>query len=103
MKRYNQQFTFLDIKNKRNYLPTIRFPDIPEKLSDIYIISSYTDRLDNLAWQYYKDPTLWWIIAEANVGISKGSLLIPAGKQIRIPIEIIGIIEEYKFINNIKI
>ena len=100
MKRYNQQFTFLDVKNKKNYLPTVRFPDIPEKLSDIYIIGSYYDRLDNLAWQYYKDPTLWWIIAEAN-GIGKGDLLLPIGKQIRIPTEITQIIEEYNFINNI--
>lgn len=100
MKRYNQQFTFLDIKNKRNYLPTVRFPNIPEKLSDIYIIGSYYDRLDNLAWQYYKDPTLWWIIAEAN-GIGKGDFHTPIGKQIRIPIEITDVVQQYKTINNI--
>jgi nucleoid-associated protein YgaU len=53
-----------------------------------------------LAYAYYKDPTLWWIIAEAN-NIGKGDLLVPVGKQIRIPTEITSIIEEYSALNNL--
>lgn len=44
------------------------------------------DRLDNLANQYYGDPTQWWIIASANpdtVGIDWTSLT--PGTIIRIP------------------
>ena len=74
---------------------------IEEKLSDIYIIGSYSDRLDNLAWKYYKDTSLWWIIAEANQ-IGKGNLLVPPGKQIRIPTDIRELIDEYVSINNLS-
>lgn len=84
MRRYNPQIAFLDMVSKKRYYPSVRFPQIPNSITDIYIIGSYQDRLDNLAWKYYKDPTFWWIIAEANE-IGKGDLLVPVGKQIRIP------------------
>lgn len=100
MKRYNTSNRLSSITG-RKYYPTVKYPVIEEKLSDIYIIGSFSDRLDNLAWQYYKDPTLWWIIAEAN-GIGKGSLLVPVGKQIRIPTEITNILQEYTLLNNLQ-
>jgi hypothetical protein len=101
MNRYNTPFRFFDKKGKQFY-PTFIYPIIEEKSSDIYIIGSYSDRLDNLAWTYYKDPTLWWIIAEAN-NIGMGNLLVPVGKQIRIPIDIQPIIQEYNILNSINI
>jgi len=97
MNRYNTPIR-LSRDSGKKYYPTFRYPMIEEKLSDIYIIGSYADRLDNLAYSYYKDPTLWWIIAEAN-NIGKGDLLVPVGKQIRIPIDIQPIIEEYIKLN----
>jgi hypothetical protein len=97
MNRYNTP-NRLSRDSGKKYYPTFRYPMIEEKLSDIYIIGSYSDRLDNLAYSYYKDPTLWWIIAEAN-NIGKGDLLVPVGKQIRIPIDIRPIIEEYSKLN----
>jgi hypothetical protein len=100
MKRYNTSNRLSSITG-RKYYPTVKYPVIEEKLSDIYIIGSFSDRLDNLAWQYYKDPTLWWIIAEAN-SIGKGSLLVPIGKQIRIPTEITTILQEYTVLNNLQ-
>ena len=42
------------------------------------------DRLDNLANQYYGDPTQWWQIANANPEIIDWSALTP-GTIIRIP------------------
>lgn len=44
------------------------------------------DRLDNLANQYYGDPTAWWVIANANpdtVGIDWTS--VAPGTVIRVP------------------
>ncbi len=39
---------------------------IPKKDDDIYIITQETDRLDLLANEFYKDSSLWLIIATAN-------------------------------------
>lgn len=99
MKRYNTP-NRLSTDSGKKYYPTFRYPTIEEKITDIYIIGSYTDRLDNLAYSYYKDPTLWWIIAEAN-NIGKGDLSVSVGKQIRIPIDIQSIIEEYNKLNKL--
>lgn len=43
-----------------------------------------TDRLDHLAYQYYGDPTQWFIIANANPEIIDWSALVP-GSIIRVP------------------
>lgn len=99
MNRYNTPNRLSTDRGKK-YYPTFRYPTIVEKTTDVYIIGSFSDRLDNLAYAYYKDPTLWWIIAEAN-NIGKGDLLVPVGKQIRIPTEITSIIEEYSALNNL--
>ena len=42
------------------------------------------DRIDTLADQYFGDPELWWIIAEANPQWSFFERL-PAGVNLRIP------------------
>jgi nucleoid-associated protein YgaU len=52
--------------------------------SDTIVISTDADYLDSLAFKYYGDPTLWWIIALAN-NIGKGRLAVPSGIQLRIP------------------
>jgi phage tail protein X len=43
------------------------------------------ERVDNLAYQYYGDPTVWWRIADANPGILFWDNLT-AGTVIRIPV-----------------
>ena len=65
------------------YRTTI-YPYIPHSEDDIYIITRDSDRLDLLSGQYYEDVTLWWVIATAN-NIGKGTLVVPPGKQLRIP------------------
>lgn len=42
------------------------------------------DRLDNLAYQFFLDPTAWWQIADANPEIMDWSYISP-GTIIRIP------------------
>jgi len=63
---------------------TVVYPKIDRHVTDIYIDVLQSDRLDNLAFKYYSNVRLWWILAEANK-LGKGSLYIPTGRRIRIP------------------
>lgn len=65
---------------KRNAI----YPFIPENVNDIYVVATAGDRYDVLAQQFYKDSSLWWIIASANKS-SNGSLVPQPGVQLRIP------------------
>lgn len=65
---------------------SILYPIIRKSASDIYIMAKDSDRLDLIAYKYYGDVTLWWVIAKAN-GI-KGTFFVPVGMQIRIPQDI---------------
>tara|TARA_Y100000593_G_C4262648_1_gene313062 strand:+ start:603 stop:878 length:276 start_codon:yes stop_codon:yes gene_type:complete len=56
---------------------------ISETENDIYVLTQEGDRFDQLASQYYGDPSLWWYIARAN-NIKFNN--VPAGTVIRIPI-----------------
>jgi hypothetical protein len=42
------------------------YPNIPPSDEDIFVATETGDRFDTLAYQYYNDSTLWWIIACAN-------------------------------------
>jgi hypothetical protein len=74
---------------------TLNMPNIPFSLNDIYIISQEGMFLDELAYKYYKDPTLWTLIAQAN-SLGKGRLSVPAGLQLRIPVN------PSVYLNNLK-
>lgn len=65
---------------------TTILPLIKRSFEDRYIISIEGDRLDSLSYEFYGDARHWTIIANAN-NLGKGSLIVPAGKQIRIPDE----------------
>ena len=72
---------------KRYYVNVI-YPEIPPTSEDRYIITSYEDRLDLLAFDYYGDETLWWVISRANPDVTRrDSFFIKSGVQIRIPDE----------------
>jgi hypothetical protein len=77
---------------------TTRYPKIPVNINDIYIVANETDYLDSLAYRFYRDSTLWWVIAQAN-GI-KATLKAPTGVQIRIPQNIDDIIARFNRENN---
>jgi len=102
MKRYELNKKKKD-KNLRVVYGTIMYPKIERKSSDLYVMSRLGDRLDNLAMEFYKDVTLWWIIAQAN-NIGKGTLNVPIGTTLRIPQETDIIIETYnEIVRNRKI
>lgn len=98
MKRYSQ----ISIKNrydgKRVYKSTI-YPPIPPSNTDVLIVSNEGDYLDTLAFKYYGDPTLYWIIANAN-NIGKGRLSVSPGLTLRIPININDIINKFNSLNS---
>ena len=60
--------------------------DLTLRNDDIYVITQPGDRLDNLAFEYYGDPHLWWFIAHVNnitvMNVEDGTRLrIPASVQ----------------------
>ena len=71
-------------KQKKNVLSykTTLYQRVPETNGDLHIISTEGDRLDNLAFQFYGNPSLWWYIAKAN---NLTALNVPAGKSLVIP------------------
>ena len=70
---------------KAYYISPI-YPEIPLDEEDIYVITAEGDRYDLLAQEYYKDSSLWWIVAIANT-TKKDGLNINTGVQIRIPVD----------------
>ena len=82
-------------------LRTTIYPPIPRSENDIYIVTRDSDRLDLLAGQYYRDVTLWWIIASAN-NLGKGTLVLPPGKQLRIPSDIEAVVNLFEDLNETR-
>lgn len=96
-KRYAQNKTVLNEKNKTVY-KTILYPRIDPAPDDIYIMTTVEDRLDVIAFKYYKDVRYWWILAQAN-SLGKGSLVVPSGTRLRIPKNVNKIITDYESLN----
>ena len=67
------------------------YSNIPLRDDDTYVATELGDRLDTLAYQFYKDQTLWWIISSAN-NIHNAVFSLPEGTQLRIPKNYIEII-----------
>lgn len=81
--RYRNNFTKKTIDGREVYLPKI-YPDIPQQSNDIYVATETGDRLDTLAYQFYRDSNLWWIIAAAN-NIHGAPIAFKDGTILRIP------------------
>ncbi len=77
---------------------TLVYPPIPISDSDIYITVDDNEYLDSLAFRYYKDTSLWWIIAVAN-NLGKGRLSSDISKQLRIPTNITSILQNFRLAN----
>tara|TARA_R110001592_G_scaffold311522_1_gene586408 strand:+ start:491 stop:796 length:306 start_codon:yes stop_codon:yes gene_type:complete len=71
------------LSGKVGYIPTL-YPSLEAANNDYYIIARAEDRLDLIAFDFYGDATLWWIIATAN-DIPGDSMYPPMGFQLRIP------------------
>lgn len=82
------------------YRASTRYPDIPLSENDVYISTIFGDRLDNLAHQFYKDSSLWWIIQIANPDLPNDSLYPTLGFQLRIPSNINQILTDFENLNS---
>ena len=85
MERYTNRDILKQTNTNTPYYKGKFYPNIPLSESDVYVITTVGDRLDNLAYSYYRDTTLWWIIAAANNNATKGALYPEPGTQLRIP------------------
>lgn len=95
---------YVDIQLKNNesgkrVTRSVLYPPIPRQVDDIYVLTTPGDRIDLLAYKYYSNVSYWWIIAEANA-IGKGSMTIPVGLQLRIPINLTNILQDYRELNS---
>ena len=70
--------------NKKSVFKQTLYPKIPLRDDDIYIYSRESDKLEHVSYRFYGTPEYWWVIAKAN-NISKGSIFLEPGKQLRIP------------------
>jgi nucleoid-associated protein YgaU len=91
----------LKSQSGRRYRINSIYPTIPASANDTYIITTGGDRYDTLALQFYKDTSLWWIIAAAN-NSKKDSLAVEPGIQLRIPANPSSVVSEYNRLNNIR-
>lgn len=97
--RYN---TILKTSDGKPYYKGKQYPNIPLSSEDIYVITTIGDRLDYLAYTYYRDSELYWIIAAANNNVTKGSLFPIPGTQLRIPANPAAVINLFNKFNNTR-
>jgi len=84
--RYKENPIKKTFDGREVFTPRI-LPKINESTRDIFIATETGDRLDNLAFQFYGNPDMWWVIACANK-IHGASLGLKDGTVLRIPVEL---------------
>ena len=101
MTRYENS-SILITSDYRPYYKGKFYPNIPLSESDVYVITTVGDRLDSLAYSYYNDATLWWVIAMANNNATKGALYPIAGTQLRIPTNLNSVLQQFNQFNKVR-
>ena len=101
MDRYDNA-TIETSRTGNQYLKQKFYPNIPLSATDDYVITTIGDRLDTLAYSYYRDSTLWWVISMANNNVTKGSLFPEPGTQLRIPTNLNAVLLLYNQYNTIR-
>ena len=92
--RYENNKIKIGRNGRRAFRPKI-YPNIPLRDDDRYVITETGDRLDHLAYKYYRDASMWWIIASAN-NIHNAPLGIADGTVLRIPQNYIEICNNFR-------
>jgi hypothetical protein len=101
MTRYENS-PILTNNNYRPYYKNKVYPNIPLSSDDVYVITTVGDRLDSLAYSYYGDSTLWWVISMANNNITKGALYPVPGTQLRIPTNVSSVLQQFNQFNKVR-
>ncbi len=90
------------LDGKRYYRETF-IPKAIENENDIYFITQPGDRLDLLAYEFYNDVSLWWVLATANpIATRRDSYMVKPGQQFRIPADPTLIINQYTKLNQTR-
>ena len=92
------QTTKLNVTGSLYYVTNV-YPEIAPTDNDYYVITTVDDRLDLLAYDFYQDSSLWWVISSANA-LPGDSIYPPVGIQLRIPQNIQSILTTYNRVNN---
>lgn len=92
---YNSQDILVDL-DSRKYYGIKSYSSIPLAETDIYVITNVGDSLTGLAYTYYYNTKLWKIISIANNNITAGSMFPIPGTQLRIPIDISSILDQFQ-------
>lgn len=101
MGRYNLHTINTDSANKRRFYTALLDITIEKSIDDTYVITSFGERLDSLAWKYYGNVEYWWIIAAANPELRKDSFYLEPGSQVRVPANYEDILIAYNEFNQI--
>lgn len=62
--RFENTPVIVDGDKERNYIRDL--PDTSQQPDDFFYDVMPHDRIDLLAYRFYGDPSLWWIIADFN-------------------------------------
>ena len=78
---------------KWDYVP---FITIPKQNGDCYVVYDNHKRLDNISYEYYKDPNYGWLIMQANPEYGSLEYNIPNGVILRIPFPLENVLNKYR-------
>lgn len=98
IKRYNKAEK-RETEDNEKFYETRFLPDVERRPTDVIITVDKPQRLDRIAFQYYDDAKLWWVVAAAN-NIGRGDWNVSAGTRLRIPQNLSAIASETKDIND---
>lgn len=85
---YSKTSPYYKTEIVNGYLDVISFRDIPSERDDIVfeVTATYEFRPDLLAYDIYKDASLWWVFAVRNKTILKDPVYdLKAGIKIYLP------------------
>jgi len=88
MTKYSKTSPYFKTEFVNGYLDVMTFRDIPYEKDDILfeITSTYEHRPDLLAYDLYKDQSLWWVFALRNKSVIKDPVFdMNAGTKIYLP------------------
>ena len=85
---YSKTSPYYTTQIVNGYLDVISFRDIPYQKDDILfeVTNTYENRPDLLAYDLYKDASLWWVFAMRNKTTLKDPVFdLKAGAKIYLP------------------
>jgi len=98
MSRYKNTKVKIDRKTNNRVYGLTLYPTIPIQDGDEFLFPYDGERIETIAYKYYQDTSLWWIIAGAN-NLRDGGFGLDPTVELRIPKNIQPILEEFRRLN----